>query len=120
MKNALGREIPENIAGVAEVKVFAGAFDTPPNMRRQAPKVKSIRPTDSKMVDSLAEVFAKIPVTDGMTLSFHHHFRNGDGVVNMVLATAAKLGLKNLKVALSSVFPVHAPLIEHAKNGVVT
>ena len=120
MRNALGREIPENIIGVAEVKIFAGAFATPPNMNRQAPKVKSVRPTDSKMVDSLAAVFAKIPVTDGMTLSFHHHFRNGDGVVNMVLATAAQLGLKNLKVALSSVFPIHAPLIEHVKNGVVT
>lgn len=120
MKNALGREIPEKIAGIGEVKAFAGAFNTPPSMNRQAPKVKSVRPRDSKLVDSLAEVFAKIPVTDGMTLSFHHHFRNGDGVVNMVLATAAKLGLKNLKVALSSVFPVHASIIEHAKNGVVT
>ena len=96
MKNALGREIPEKIAGIGEVKAFAGAFNTPPSMNRQAPKVKSVRPRDSKLVDSLAEVFAKIPVTDGMTLSFHHHFRNGDGVVNMVLATAAKLGLKNL------------------------
>ena len=120
MRNALGREIPEKIQGVAEVKIFSGAFATPPNMNRQAPKVKSVRPTDSKMVDSLADVFAKIPVIDGMTLSFHHHFRNGDGVVNMVLATAAKLGLKNLKMALSSVFPVHAPIIEHVKNGVVT
>lgn len=120
MKNALGREIPENIAGIGEVKVFAGAFKTPPAMNRQAPKVKSVRPTDSKLVDNLEEVFKKIPVTDGMTLSFHHHFRNGDGVVNMVLATAAKLGIKNLKVALSSVFPVHASIIEHAKNGVVT
>jgi citrate lyase subunit alpha/citrate CoA-transferase len=120
MKNSLGREIPKTIAGISKVKAFAGAFNTAPTMNRQAPKVKTVRPTDSKLVDSLAEVFAKIPVTDGMTLSFHHHFRNGDGVVNMVLATAAKLGIKNLKVALSSVFPVHATLIEHAKNGVVT
>jgi len=120
MKNSLGREIPEQIPGIGRVKAFAGAFNTPPNMNRQAPKVKSVRPTDNKVMNSLAEVFAKIPVTDGMTLSFHHHFRNGDGVVNMVLATAAKLGLKNLKVALSSVFPVHTPLIEYAKAGVVT
>ena len=120
MRNTLGREIPEKIEGIAEVKVYAGAFDSPPNMNRQAPKVKSVHPDHSKMVNSLAEVFAKIPVKDGMTLSFHHHFRNSDGVVNMVLETAAKLGIKNLKVALSSVFPVHAPLIQHVKNGVVT
>jgi len=120
MKNILGREFPEQIPGIGEVKAFAGAYRTPPVMNRQAPKVKSVRPTDNKVVNSLAEVFANIPVKDGMTLSFHHHFRNGDGVVNMVLATAAKLGIKNLKVALSSVFPVHAPLIEYVKQGVVT
>ncbi len=120
MKNAIGREIPETILGIEEVKPFAGAFATVPEMRRQAPKVKRIKPTDKKVVDNLVEVFKKIPVTDGMTLSFHHHFRNGDGVVNMVLATAAQLGLKDLTVALSSVFPVHAPIIEHVKNGVVT
>jgi len=120
MKNALGRDIPEQILEDLNAKAFAGAFATPPDMHRQAPKVKSIGHRDSKLMHSLADVFAKIPVTDGMTLSFHHHFRNGDGVVNLVLATAAQLGLKNLKVALSSVFPVHAPLIEHAKNGVVT
>lgn len=120
MKNAIGREIPEKISGIEEVKPFAGAFATVPAMRRQSPKVKTIKPMDSKLVEDLVAVFKKIPVTDGMTLSFHHHFRNGDGVVNMVLATAAKLGLKNLTVALSSVFPVHAPIIEHVKNGVVT
>lgn len=120
MKNAIGREIPETISGIEEVKPFAGAFATVPEMRRQAPKVKTIKPMDNKLVDNLVEVFKRIPVTDGMTLSFHHHFRNGDGVVNMVLATAAQLGLKDLTVALSSVFPVHAPIIEHVKNGVVT
>jgi citrate lyase subunit alpha/citrate CoA-transferase len=120
MKNAIGREIPAKISGMEEVKPFAGAFAAVPEMRRQAPKIKTIKPSDSKLVTSLLEVFKRIPITDGMTLSFHHHFRNGDGVVNMVLATAAQLGLKNLTVALSSVFPVHAPIIEHVKNGVVT
>jgi citrate lyase subunit alpha/citrate CoA-transferase len=38
----------------------------------------------------------------------------------MVLAVAASLGIKNLTVALSSIFPVHEPLLEHIKNGVVT
>lgn len=120
MKNALGRDIPQFIEGYGQAIPFAGAFDTPPDMHRQAPKVKTVKPGQSKLVHSLEDVFKRIPVKDGMTLSFHHHFRNGDGVVNMVLATAAKLGIKNLKVALSSVFPVHEPLIEHIKNGVVT
>lgn len=120
MKNAIGRDIPAQIDGYENPVPFAGAFNTAPTMQRQAPTVKTIRPGETKLVDSIETIFKKIPITDGMTLSFHHHFRNGDGVVNMVLETAAKLGLKDLKVALSSVFPVHAPLVEHMKNGVVT
>lgn len=120
MKNVIGREIPEYIDGYCPAKPFAGAFATKPDMQRQAPKVKNVIPGESKLLNSLEDAFKLIGIRDGMTLSFHHHFRNGDGVVNMVLATAAKLGLKNLKVALSSVFPVHAPLIDHVKNGVVT
>lgn len=120
MKNVIGREVPDNVEEYGQVVPFAGAFNTPPVMQRQAPKVKTIKPGAAKLIDNLEEVFKRIPVTDGMTLSFHHHFRNGDGVVNMVLATAAKLGIKNLKIALSSIFPVHAPLLEHIKSGVVT
>lgn len=120
MKNAVGREIPEYIEGFGSVVPFAGAFATLPNMNRQAPKVKWSHPGKEKMVKNLQEVFKKIPVKDGMTLSFHHHFRNGDFVLNLVLATAAELGLKNLKIAASSIFPIHAPLVEHIKNGMVT
>lgn len=120
MNNAIGRIIPDQVAGYGEGKPFTGAFQTLPAMFRRAPAVKMRNPADSKLVDSIEEVFRRIQVKDGMTLSFHHHFRNGDGVLNMVVATAAKLGLRDLTIATSSVFPVHAPLVEHIKNGVVS
>jgi len=112
------REIPEFVEGYGRVVPFAGAFATQPNARRQAPAIKTVRPGESKLVDDLKEVFERIPVRDGMTLSFHHHLRDGDDVANMVLDTAAELGVKNLKVALSSVFPVHTPIAEHLESGV--
>ena len=37
---------------------------------------------------------------DGMTISFHHHFREGDYVMNLVLAEIAAMGLKNISIAL--------------------
>lgn len=120
MKNSIDREIPSSVEGYGETKPFRGAFATPPDMKRYAPVVKTILPATGKMFDNLESVFKAIPVKDGMTLGFHHHLRNGDGVVNQVLAMAAKLGLRNLTVALSSIFPVHAPLIDHVKNGVVS
>lgn len=121
MKTLMGREIPDYIEGYGPVLPFEGAFVTDPGgLLRQAGRVKAVRPGESKIVPSLEEVFQRIPVRDGMTLSFHHHLRNGDGVTNMVLETAARQGIKNLKIASSGVFPVHAPLVEHMKNGVIT
>ena len=120
MRSAVGREVPETVAGYGPVTAFAGAFQTPQPERRYAPLMKQARPGDDKVLDSLVEAFKRIPVKDGMTLSFHHHFRNGDGVLNQVLAVAASLGRKNLNIMISSIFPVHAPLIDHIKSGVVT
>ena len=46
-----------------------------------------------------------------MTISFHHHLRNGDKVMNMVLEEVARMGFRNITVNCSSVMDVHAPLI---------
>ena len=73
-----------------------------------------------KLVASLEEAIDKCGLTDGMTISFHHHFRAGDYIVNMVLDVIAKKGIKNLRVAASSLTDCHAPMITHIRNGVVT
>ena len=74
----------------------------------------------SKVVKSLKEAVQLAGIRDGMTLSFHHHLRNGDFVLNMVMAEIAAQGHKDLTVNASSLFDVHAPLLEHIQNGVVT
>ena len=74
----------------------------------------------SKVVNSLKEAVRLAGIRDGMTLSFHHHLRNGDFVLNMVMAEVAAQGYKDLNINASSLFDVHAPLLEHIQNGVVT
>ncbi len=74
----------------------------------------------SKLVASVREAIEKTGLKDGMTISFHHHMRNGDYVLNMVLAEAAAMGIKDLTVNASSIFDIHEPLIEHIRNKVVT
>ena len=74
----------------------------------------------NKLVKSIREAVALAGVKDGMTVSFHHHLRNGDFVLNMVMQQIAELGIKDINVNASSLFDVHAPLIDHIKNGVVT
>ena len=74
----------------------------------------------SKVVGSLREAISASGLRDGMTVSFHHHLRSGDYVINMVMNEIATMGIKNLTVNASSLFDVHAPLAEHIKSGVIT
>ena len=67
----------------------------------------------SKVVKNLQEAVALAGIKDGMTVSFHHHLRNGDYVLNMVMEEVAKTGVKDLTVNASSLFDIHAPLIDH-------
>ncbi len=74
----------------------------------------------SKLVNSIREAVQLAGLKDGMTVSFHHHLRNGDFVLNMVMDTIAQMGIRELNVNASSVFDTHAPLLEHIQNGVLT
>lgn len=74
----------------------------------------------NKLVTTIKEAVELSGLKSGMTVSFHHHLRNGDYVLNMVMEEIARLGIKDLTVNASSLFDVHLPLIEHIKNGVVT
>lgn len=73
-----------------------------------------------KVLPSIEEAIKRSGLKDGMTISFHHHFRNGDYIVNMVVDEIARMGFKNLTLAASSLTDCHWPLIEHIKNGVIT
>lgn len=74
----------------------------------------------SKIIASIKEAIRQSGLSDGMTISFHHHLRNGDMVAVMVLDAIAELGIKDVNVNISSVFDTHGPMIEHIQNGVIT
>ena len=75
---------------------------------------------ERKLYANLKQAIEASELKDGMTVSFHHSFRGGDKTVNMVMDLLAEMGFKNLTLASSSLSEVHAPLVEHIKNGVVT
>ncbi|MBU3171213.1 citrate lyase subunit alpha [Clostridium estertheticum] len=119
-KNKIGRDIPEYIEGIGELRPYNGPFSFQPTKRKYGREISQVKPGDIKLLDSIEKAVIKTELKDGMTISFHHHFREGDYILNMVLDTIAKLGIKNLTLASSSLNAVHEPLIEHIKNGVVT
>lgn len=56
-----------------------------------------------------------------ITFSFHHHLRDGDYVVNMVMAVAIEeLGLGDLTIAASSLDSAHDPIADYIEQGKVT
>ena len=118
VKNAVGRLVPTVVNGVKQVP-FKGVNKYKPNAKKAAPPISSCSdyPTDgNKVVQSLKEALIKGGLKDGMTISSHHHFRNGDLVMNQVFNEAAKLGVKGLRWFPSAAFPCHERIIEHMKN----
>ena len=68
MKNAVGRDIPDIIEGFGKLQPYAGAFAALPDMKRQAPHIKYVKPGTNKVMKDLEAVFKAIPITDGMTI----------------------------------------------------
>ena len=119
MRNAIGREIPDRI-GSREVKAFQGAFATLRDGVKAARYQKGAHREENKILPSLEAAIEATGLSDGMTISFHHSFRDGDHVINQVLDACAKKGLKDLRLFPTALFPAHESVIDHIKAGVVS
>lgn len=112
MENNLKRKIPQGF------KAFQNSNYYQTIKAKKVPEV--LASNKIKEVSNIKEIVEKLQLKDGMTFSFHHHLRNGDHVLNNVLAEVFKKPLKNITIAASSLFPVHEPLVKYIKNGQVT
>ena len=119
MKNKVNRELPDEILKTTGYKPFESVEVKDLVIERVSAKVRqSVKP--NKLVDSLEEVVLKT-VKDGMTISFHHHFREGDYVFNKVMRIIIDHGFKDLRIAPSSLTNVmNDILVEAIEKGVVT
>ncbi|MBD3161954.1 MAG: citrate lyase subunit alpha [Candidatus Eisenbacteria bacterium] len=120
-RNAAGRQVPVRVNGEPAIP-FAGVGKHKPSGRRAAPPLATAadHPADgNKLVPTLKAALKKVGLKNGMTVTTHHHFRNGDLVANRLFDAAAELGVKNLRWAPSASFPCHAPIIRHLDAGVV-
>lgn len=116
--NKVGKDIPQAYAD--QYNVFEGELAQIDTYKEASRTINPVKPRDTKLLGSIREAIEKTGLKDGMTISFHHHFREGDFVMNMVMEEIANMGIKNLSIAPSSIANVHEPLIGHIKNGVVT
>lgn len=116
--NKVNREIPSQYTD--QYKVYGGETENIKAYQESSRTIQPVKPGETKLVENLQAAIEKAGLKDGMTISFHHHFREGDYVINMVMDEIARLGYKDISIAPSSLANVHAPIADHIKNGVIT
>ncbi|KPK75211.1 MAG: citrate lyase subunit alpha [Phycisphaerae bacterium SM23_30] len=120
VKNVAGRLVPTKVNG-REVIPFKGVHQYRPTGRRAAPPISTFidYPDGNKLVPDLRTALERCGLADGMTISTHHHFRDGDVLANQLFDLIAEMGVKNLRWFPSATFPCHAPMIKHLDSGVI-
>ncbi len=119
--NAAGRLIPTCVNG-RDVVPYQGVGKHIPGGRKAGPLIPSCAhyPADgNKVTPSLIEALRRAGLRDGMVISSHHHFRDGDLVMERVFAAAAELGVRDLVWFPSAAFPCHRSLIPYLERGVI-
>ena len=119
IKNAIGREIPEETNGRKNIP-FKGIGKHIPQGRKTGPPIPTGATFGNKVVKSIDDVLDRLNLKDGMTVSFHHHLRNGDYLVNLIIQKLDECGLKDIVLAPSALFPVHEPIVDLIKKGSVS
>lgn len=121
LENAAGRLVPDTVNG-RRTAPYAGVGKHRPGGRAVGAPIRSCADypaNGDKRVGSLVEALERCGLRDGMTISTHHHFRDGDLVANRVFDAAAELGVKDLTWFPSASFPCHAHLIQYLESGVI-
>jgi citrate lyase subunit alpha/citrate CoA-transferase len=93
-----------------------------PSAAKAAPPLASCAdfPADgNKVVKNLKTALKAAGLKDGMTISTHHHLRNGDFVANMLFDAVSEMGVKDTMWFPSASFPCHSHNIQHLDSGVI-
>ncbi len=113
--------MPETVNGLRQVP-YRGVGAHRPAGVKHGPRIRSCRDfpaSGDKRVPDLRTALEQCGLADGMVISTHHHFRNGDKVALMALELAADMGVRDLMWFPSASFPCHEPVIDLMDRGVV-
>ena len=120
-RNAAGRMVPAMVNGKPQIP-YLGVGKYLPRGRKAAPPVRSIAEypeNGDKRISDLETALRKCGLKDGMTISSHHHLRDGDQVAMMALAAAANMGARDLTWFPSASFPSQKGAIDLMQAGVI-
>jgi len=121
IKNNIGRLVPTEVNGQKQIP-FQGINKFKPIGNKAKPRINSCidYPEDgNKVVKNLKEALKKAGLKDGMTISTHHHLRNGDVLTNTLFDTIHSMEVKNIRWFPSASFPIHEHLIKYLEDGTI-
>ena len=113
--------VPTEVNGIPMVP-FMGVGKFRPSGHKYAPSIPTCLdyPEDgNKVVGSLKEALERCGLKDGMTISTHHHLRDGDLISNQVFHLAHEQGVKDLVWYPSASFPCHSELLPYLEDGTI-
>ena len=118
--NALGRMVPEEVPELGRFEPYGGlwarlerGYEAP----RLVPPLKGTSRRKDKLAESLEAAVRRSGLESGMTVSFHHHLRNGDALLPQVLGVCENLGIRNLTLAPSSLTDAHEAVADFVRRG---
>jgi citrate lyase subunit alpha / citrate CoA-transferase len=117
--NSLLRQIPAVWQGKKLIP-YQDPWSLMPDVDRGTRPLVRRNPGQSKLLPDLRAAFEKCGLTSGMTFSTHHHLRNGDLLLNLLVKEMDAMGLRDMTIAASSLHQVHAEIIPSIRKGVVT
>lgn len=117
MKNDVGRDLPGYIDGYGKVKPFKNDLNyIQPNNRREY----QVRNKVTRFNGILEHAVERSELKNGGRISFHHHLRLGDRIVEQALDILQKMGYRDLIICLSSVMgPASNAVLKALKAGVL-
>jgi len=72
-----------------------------------------------KVIKNIDELFTLLDISLNRNISFHHHLRNGDYVINYILDKYKKENVQRINLFPSAVFPSYTGILDLIKNGQV-
>jgi len=120
IENAAGRLVPTTVNG-RQTTPYQGVGGYLPHGHKVGPPLRSCAqyPDGSKLAPNLVAALSRAGLRDGMVISSHHHFRDGDLLMEQVFAAAAQLGVRDLVWFPSAAFPCHRSLIRYLEDGTI-
>ena len=121
IQNEAGRMVPETVNGLKQVP-YMGVAKYKPEGYKAKPPIRSCAdyPEDgNKIVKNLKEALIKCGIKDGMTISTHHHLRNGDVLTNQLFDVIHSMGIKGIRWFPSASFSCHKHLIPYLEDGTI-